>query len=75
MGVVGLLGAVRVGRCRINVLQACTKIAPNGERRDAQPLGECCLCVFPFLFKCQNIKSVLEGSIYSKLQQGHDLRS
>lgn len=63
MGVVGLLGAVRVGRCWINVLQARTKIAPNRERRDAQPLRESCPFFFPFQY--HNVKSVLEGNIYS----------
>lgn len=38
MGVVGLLGAVRVGRWWINVFQGRTKIAPNREWHDAQPL-------------------------------------
>lgn len=73
MGVVGLLGAVRVGRCWINVLQAWTKIAPNREWRDAQPLRESC----PFFsFQYHNIKSVLEGNIYSAgYIQGQDLRS
>lgn len=73
MGVVGLLGAVRVARCWINVLQAWTKIAPNREWRDAQPLRESCLF---FSFQYHNIKSVLEGNIYSAgYIQGHDLRS
>lgn len=37
MGVVGLLGAVRVGRWWMNVFQGRTKIAPNREWHDAQP--------------------------------------
>lgn len=36
MGVVGLLGAVMVGRWWMNVFQGRTKIAPNGDRHDAQ---------------------------------------
>lgn len=38
MGVVGLLGTVRVGRWWMNVFQGRTKIAPNREWHDAQPL-------------------------------------
>lgn len=37
MGVVGLLGAVRVGRWWMNVFQGWTKIATNREWRDVQP--------------------------------------
>lgn len=40
MGVVGLLGAVRVSRWWMNVFQAWTKIAPNREWHDAQPVRE-----------------------------------
>lgn len=40
MGVVGLLGAVRVGRWWMDVFQGRTKIAPNREWHDAQPPRE-----------------------------------
>lgn len=68
MGVVGLLGAVRVGRWWINVFQARTKIAPNREWRDAQPPRES--------FPISQHHIGIGGNIYfARLHLGLDLRS